>query len=297
MRIFITGGTGLIGSALIEQLQNQEHQITVFTRNRTKGGQKLGNKVEFCTSLSTLRSLEGYDAVINLAGEQIIGKRWSKQQKERLCSSRWDITDRLTELINKSPNPPQVFISGSAVGYYGVQDENVLTEKSFPHDGFLHQLCKRWEKLALKAQSNRTRVCISRTGIVLSPEGGMLPMMLLPFRLGLGSTFGTGRQYISWIHIQDMVNGLLFLLNNPKAEGVFNLTAPNPTSNQIFSKTLAATLSRPCIFRIPSFLLKMIMGEMSTMVIDGQRVTPKHLEKLSFHFTHEHLDEAFKSLI
>ncbi|NLZ73402.1 MAG: TIGR01777 family protein [Bacteroidales bacterium] len=297
MRIFITGGTGLIGRALIDQLYNQGHQITVLTRNVSKAKLKLGNKVKFCPTLDSLTTLDDYEAVINLAGERIIGKRWSQKQKEKLCASRWNITGHLTKLINKSNNPPQVFISGSAVGYYGAQGENKLTEDSLPHDELVHQLCKKWEKLALDAQSNRTRVCISRTGIVLSKEGGMLPLMLPPFRFGLGTIFGTGKQYISWIHIQDMVNGIIFLLNTFDAEGIFNFTAPNPTSNKLFADTLATSLVRPRIFRIPSFLLKMTMGEMSTMVIDGQRVVPEHLKKLNFHFDYEHLNEAFKSMI
>ena len=297
MRIFITGGTGLIGSALINQLLNLGHHITVLTRNTAKAKLKLGDKVEFCSTLDSFTTLNGYDAVINLAGEPIIGKRWSKQQKERLCNSRWGITERLTELINKSNQPPQVFISGSAVGYYGAQDENRLTEDSPPHDEFLHQLCKKWEQLALNAQSNRTRVCISQTGIVIAKEGGMFPLMVLPFRWGLGAVFGTGKQYTSWIHIQDMVNGIIFLLNTPEAEGVFNFTAPNPTPNRFFANTLAATLSRPRIFCIPAFLLKMVMEEMSTMIVDGQRVIPKKLKDLNYHFSYEKLDEAFKNVI
>jgi hypothetical protein len=297
MRIFITGGSGLIGSNLIERLLKQGHKITLLTRNVKRTTQKLGNEIDYCSSLELLDTLDGYNAVINLAGEPIIGRRWSNKQKMELCNSRWNITARLTELIKNSSNPPQVFISGSAVGYYGVQSGQVLTEDMLAEDGFLHQLCKKWEELALDAQSERTRVCISRTGIVLSPKGGMLPMMLLPFRMGLGAVFGSGQQYISWIHIEDMLEGLCLLLDSTEAQGIFNFTSPNPESNRVFSDSLSAALSRPRIFRIPSFLLKMILGEAATMVLDGQYVFPQHLQEMGFHFAFEKLESAFQNIL
>lgn len=293
MRIFITGGTGLIGSSLIKELSKEEHQITVLTRDEVRAGKKLGNEISYCTNLDGLDTLDGFDAVVNLAGEPIVGRRWSDKQKERLCESRWSITYRLSELINKSSNPPRVFISGSAVGYYGSQDDRILTEESGSHDEFIHQLCYKWEQLALYAKSERTRVCILRTGIVLSKDGGMLPMMVLPFRFGLGSIFGKGSQYISWIHIRDMVSGILFLLSTLDAEGIFNLTAPSPETNKIFSKKLASAMSRPCMFRLPNIILKTFLGEMATMVVDGQRVFPDNLIKHGFNFKYDNLENAF----
>lgn len=293
MKIFITGGTGLIGRSLIKVISDQKHQIMVLTRNIAKARRMLGNTVEYCANIDLLNTLEGFDAVINLAGEPIVGKCWSNRQKEVLCESRWSITYRLSELIRNSINPPRVFISGSAVGYYGAQNGNELTEKSVPHDEFLHQLCDKWESLALEVQSDRTRVCVLRTGIVLSREGGMLPKMILPFRFGLGSTFGDGNQYISWIHIQDMVNAIIFLLNKGEAKGVYNMTVPNPETNRIFSKKLASVMSRPCLFRLPNFILKIVLGEMATMIVDGQRVVPHNLLKLGCNFKFENLDSAF----
>ncbi len=298
MHLFITGGTGLIGSALINMLLKQgHHQITILTRNKAKAEKNWGNRISYCTSLGLIDTLSGYDGVINLAGEPIIGKPWSLDQKERLCNSRWNITKRLTELIKISETPPQVFISGSAVGYYGKQKDNIVDEKSTPHNEFTHQLCKTWEELALEAQSEKTRVCISRTGIVLAKEGGMLSMLTLPFRLGLGCSLSNGSQYISWIHIQDMLNAIMFLLNTPEAQGCFNLTAPNPVTNKRFSKILSATLYRPCLFRMPAFAIKLLLGESSTMVLDGQRVIPKRLLDLHFRFMYEHLDDALNSLL
>lgn len=298
MHIFITGASGLIGSALIATLLKQGgHHITALTRNKAKMEQKWGTRIAYCPSLGQISSLTGYDAVINLAGEPIIGKRWNNAQKEKLCNSRWNITRRLTELIEKSDSPPHVFISGSAVGYYGAQGNQAVDENTPGEDEFTHRLCKEWEALALEAQSAKTRVCISRTGIVMSKEGGMLSMLTLPFHLGLGCSLGKGSQYISWIHIQDMVNALIFLMDTPEAKGIFNLTAPNPVTNKRFSKLLSATLYRPCLFRIPSFAIKLALGEAATMLLDGQRVMPQRLLDLHFRFSYEHLDNALAGLL
>ncbi|MBK5721852.1 TIGR01777 family oxidoreductase [Dysgonomonas sp. Marseille-P4677] len=298
MHIFITGGTGLIGSALIATLLQQGgYHITVLTRSKEKLDKKWGSRVAYCPSLEQLNSLSGYDVIVNLAGEPIIGKRWSKMQKAKLCNSRWDITRRLTELIKNSDTPPRVFISGSAVGYYGAQSDQPIDEKALPHDEFTHRLCKKWEELALEAQSEKTRVCISRTGIVMAKEGGMLSMLTLPFRLGLGCSLSKGTQYISWIHIQDMVNALIFLMNTPEAQGIFNLTAPGSVTNKRFSKLLSATLYRPCLFRMPAFIVKLVLGESATMLLDGQRVVPQHLLDLHFQFLYERLDGALASVL
>jgi len=297
MNIFITGGTGLIGSTLIDTLLRQGHKVTVLTRNVGKAKKKLPAGIDYCTSLEELQSLDGYDAVINFAGAPIMGSRWTKKRKELLCNSRWDITRRLTELIKASEHPPQVFISGSAIGYYGAQDDNVISETAEPHDEFTYQLCKKWEALAIAAESSQTRVCISRTGIVLSGKGGMLPMMALPFKIGLGSVLGKGSQFISWIHIKDMVDGIIYLLNMPEAKGAFNMTAPYPVTNRRFAKILASTLFRPRIFTIPSFLIKIALGEASTMLLDGQRAIPQRLTELHYRFSYEHLDEAIGEIV
>jgi len=297
MHIFITGATGLIGSALVRTLLKQGQEITVLTRNTAKAEKKLGKEVHLCTSLDSLKSMDGYDAVINLAGEPIAGKRWTKKRKERLRNSRWDITRRLTELIKSGDNPPAVFISGSAVGYYGAQDDNVITEISDANDEFTYRLCKKWESLAIAAESSKTRVCISRTGIVLSRRGGMLALLALPFKFGLGSILGKGSQYISWIHIQDMVNGIIYLMNMPEANGVFNFTSPYPVTNKRFANILSSTLYRPQILRIPSFLIKAVLGESATMLIDGQRAIPEHLSDMHFRFMYEHLDDALSDLM
>lgn len=297
MRIFITGGTGLIGKALIQTLSLQGNAVTVFSRDINKAKLILGERIDYCSSLDTLQSLDGYDAIINLAGESIAKKCWTKKQKEKLCNSRWNITRRLTELIKMSVTAPRVFISGSAIGYYGAQKDNVINENTEPHDEFTFQLCKKWEELAMAADGRHTRVCTLRTGVVLSDEGGMLPMLTFPFRIGLGSILGSGKQYISWIHIDDMVNGIIFLLNTPEARGSFNFASPNPVTNRRFCNILSKTLYRPRIFHIPAFLIKLVIGEGAILITDGQRAIPERLLDMRYRFKFEYLDEAIKDLL
>ncbi|MFR8677755.1 MAG: TIGR01777 family oxidoreductase, partial [Escherichia coli] len=227
MKIVITGGTGLIGRHLIPRLLDLGHQITVVTRNPQKASSVLGPRVTLWQGLADQSNLNGVDAVINLAGEPIADKRWTHEQKERLCQSRWNITQKLVDLINASDTPPSVLISGSATGYYGDLGEVVVTEEEPPHNEFTHKLCARWEEIACRAQSDKTRVCLLRTGVVLAPDGGILGKMLPPFRLGLGGPIGSGRQYLAWIHIDDMVNGILWLLEN-ELRGPFNMVSPYP---------------------------------------------------------------------
>lgn len=296
MRIFIAGGTGLIGSALIPVLHKKGHEITVLTRNVAKAEKKLGNMARFCASLEAKSSLDKYDAVINLAGESIAGKKWTKKRKHSLCESRWSVTYKLSELILGGKMPPKVYISGSAIGYYGAQNDVILTEDSVPKDEFTYQLCKKWEDLAMYAICDDTRVCLLRTGIVLSSKGGMLRKISLPFKCGLGAVLGNGKQYISWIHIEDMVDAIVYLLENREARGAFNMTSPTPVTNRCFSKALAHVLHRPCFLRIPAFIVKMVLGEMSTLVIDGQRAIPLKLLEIGFKFKFLEVSKAFENI-
>lgn len=301
MKILITGGTGLIGQALIEELLQFEHQIVLFTRDKSIA------KHRFSTPTPHLESIvdnvddidfNNLDAIINLAGEPIVNKRWTEKQKQVLCESRWQLTAKLTNKILASDTPPSVFISGSAIGVYGRQGERHVDE-SFDdfYPEFSSTLCKEWEAIALKAQTDKTRVCLLRTGIVLAETGGAIAKMLPAFRLGLGGPIGNGRQVMSWIHLQDMVNMILFLLNNADLNGPFNATAPNPVNNKVFSKTLANELHRPCMFKVPGFVLKLAMGEMSDLLIYGQHVYPKRLLDAGFRFRYPELNQALKNLL
>ncbi|MEZ0533735.1 TIGR01777 family oxidoreductase [Enterobacter sp. KB-221C9] len=296
MKILLTGGTGLIGRHLIARLQALHHDITVVTRSPEKARQVLGAGVDIWKNLADQQNLDGFDAVINLAGEPIADKRWTEEQKQLLCSSRWNITEKLVELIRNSHTPPSVLISGSAVGYYGDLGEVVVTEEEPPHNEFTHKLCAQWERLASAAQSDRTRVCLLRTGVVLAPKGGILAKMLPPFRLGLGGPIGNGRQYLAWIHIDDMVNGILWLLDND-LRGPFNMVAPYPVRNEQFAHALGHALHRPAILRVPATVIRLMMGEASVLVLGGQRALPKRLEAAGFAFRWYELEEALGDVV
>lgn len=297
MKLLITGGTGLIGRHLIARLLSLSHQVTVVSRSPERARRLLGDQVTYWHGLEDKTSLDGFDGVINLAGEPIADKRWTKAQKARLCHSRWDITRQLAQLIRHSQTPPAVFLSGSAVGYYGDQGQALVTEDEPPHDDFTHELCAHWEALALEAESDKTRVCLMRTGVVLSAEGGALAKMLPVFRLGLGGPIGSGRQYLPWIHIDDMTNAILYLLDTPMLNGPFNMVSPYPVRNEKFSAMLANVLDRPGFMRTPGWALRILMGEAATLLLGGQRAIPQQLEKAGFGFRFFELEEALNDLL
>nr|WP_319555769.1 TIGR01777 family oxidoreductase [uncultured Vibrio sp.] len=300
MKILLTGGTGFIGSELLKLLTI--NQVVLLTRSPEKARQHLqhadvGN-IEYIDSLDQLADLNHIDAVINLAGEPIADKRWTKKQKDKICKSRWKITEQIVELIHASTKPPSVFISGSAVGYYGDQQEHPFDECLHVNsEEFPHLVCDKWEQIAKRAESEDTRVCFLRTGVVLGPNGGALAKMLLPYKLGLGGPLGNGNQYLPWIHILDMVRAIMYLLNTPHAHGAFNLCAPHPVSNRIFSATLAKTLKRPHILFTPQWLMELLMGESACLLFDSIRAKPKKLTELDFQFSYSRIEPALKHLL
>ena len=293
MNIFITGGTGLIGKTLVAELK-LSNQITVLTRKPDK--QPSENNVNYVSSLKDL-DFNTFDIVVNLAGEPIVEKQWSDEQKDILCQSRWEITQAIVDKIEAcDKDKPIRFISGSAVGFYGRQDQRPINESytdTYPE--FSHMLCQRWEQIALS--TDKASTALLRTGIVLSTEGGALKKMLLPFKLGLGGKIASGQQMMPWIHINDMVNAILFLINNSELEGPFNLTAPHPVTNLEFSKTLANALGRPSVFPMPEFVLRAIMGEMADLLVYGQNAVPQRLLDAGFTFEHNKLRRALDSLL
>ncbi|MEZ8030172.1 TIGR01777 family oxidoreductase [Enterovibrio norvegicus] len=296
MHILITGGTGLIGRTLISKLG--DHEITVLTRSPQKAKNVLPSTVTTIADLDELTDFNNIDAVINLAGEPIVDKRWSDQQKGIICSSRWGITEKIVSRILTADNPPKTLISGSAVGYYSDQKDAIVDE-SLVVDAtdFAHAVCANWERIALRARPAKTRVCLLRTGIVLSKEGGALKKMLLPYQLGLGGAIGDGNQYFPWIHIEDMANAIVHLLEKSEHEGAFNLTAPNPVTNREFSQSLAASLDRPHILFTPAFAIKLMLGEAGQLLLEGQRAIPKALEEDGFTFTYKEIRPALDSLL
>ena len=296
MKILLTGGTGLIGRHLIPRLLELGHSVTVSTRHPDTARARLDPRVTLWRDFEGHHHLNDRDAVSNLAGEPIADKRWTAEQKQRLCHSRWDLTQRLVGLIHASDTPPSVLISGSAIGYYGDLGEVVVTEEEPPHNEFTHKLCARWEQIACEAQSERTRVCLLRTGVVLAPRGGILGKMTPAFKLGLGGPIGNGRQYLAWIHIDDMVNGILWLLDND-LRGPFNMVSPYPVHNEQFAHALGHALHRPAIFRVPAAAIRLLMGESAVLVLGGQRALPKRLEAAGFAFRWYDLDEALKDVL
>jgi len=295
VNILLTGGTGLIGSEFIRQY-SREHEFTVTSRDFTKAKSKLGDNVKIVENVSSIENFESFDAVINLAGEPIADKRWTDTQKKIICNSRWDITSELVSKINSCDAPPSVFLSGSAIGYYGNQGDKLVTEETPPHNEFTHELCAKWETIAQSVDQAKTRVVTLRTGVVFTEKGGALGKMALPFKLGAGGTLGSGSQYLAWIHLQDMVRAISFLLENSACSGAFNLTAPEPVTNKMFSKALAKSLNRPCLFNVPGFVMKVAMGESSTMILEGQRVIPQKLTTAGFSFDFRSIDEALREM-
>ncbi len=274
MNILITGGTGFIGRALCQSLVVEQHQLVVLSRYpETVPEPAIG--IAALAQLEQNKTLpQAFDVVINLAGEPIANKRWSDAQKQRIISSRIDTTETLIHYFKQVEHKPKVFISGSAIGYYGVSDHatssmqlsydvfNLANENSTGDDSFSSQLCQQWEASALQAQDLGIRTCLLRTGIVLGKDGGALSKMLPPFKLGLGGRIGNGKQWMPWIHRDDLIGIIKHCIHNDTVQGAINGTAPNPVTSQVFSQTLGAVLKRPAIFPMPAIVVKLLMGQM-----------------------------------
>lgn len=297
MRIFITGGTGLIGRRLCKALLAEGHELTVLSRNPASVSAKCGAGVRVLASLAEWHPAQAFDAIINLAGEPIVDKRWTAQRKRVLRDSRVTLTEELVRRIAVAEHKPSVLLSGSAVGYYGNGGNLMLDESSDAGEDFAAQLCKGWEDAARIAESLGVRTCLLRTGLVLSNDGGMLARMLLPFKLGLGARLGDGKQWMSWVHIDDYVEMVLRLLRDDPLHGPYNMTAPNPVTNGEFTSTLAAALHRPAFFVAPAAILKLGMGETASLLLEGQRVLPKKMEAAHYRFAFPTLAEALRDLV
>lgn len=295
--ILITGGSGFLGSALIADWLKQGHRMTVISRNPLVAMQKLGAKVNVVDSLKLLPAHVHFDAVVNLAGAPIFGSRWSVARKQLLRDSRIKLTEQLVGFLAELPVKPEVLISGSAIGVYGSQADRLLTESSNANPDFSQQLCADWESAALKAETLGIRVCLVRTGLVLDKDGGLLQRMLPAFRLGMGGQLGDGRQWMSWIHRQDWVEIVDTLLSCTDLQGAFNATAPQPVSNLEFSRSLARHLHRPMLMPLPARLLKLLLGEMSELVLGSQRVIPERLQTAGFKFGFTRLDDALTQIL
>jgi hypothetical protein len=297
VHILITGGTGLIGRQLCKALQTEGHELTVLSRDPNSIPEKCGAGVHAMTRLDEWHPGRVFDAVINLAGEPIVDARWTRRRKQALRDSRVTLTEQLARRIAAAHRKPGVLLSGSAVGYYGNRSDAMLDESAPAGEDFAARLCKSWEEAALGTEKSGVRVCLLRTGLVLSRQGGLLGRMLLPFRLGLGARLGNGKQWMSWIHIDDYVAMLLILLRNEQASGPYNMTAPQPVTNKEFTAVLAATLRRPAPLTVPAILLKAVMGERACLLLEGQRVLPKMIDSTGYRHTFAKLADALHDLL
>ncbi len=295
MRILMTGGTGFLGTHLCALLLREGHQLTIITRQPQVVFTRYNGKARALRRLADLTVNDSFDVVINLAGEGLADKPWTHQRKLAIYTSRVNLTEELVDWMRRVKKQPQLLISSSAIGWYGNQPNTILDEDSSAHDEYLHQLCHDWEQAALTAEKLGLRVCILRTGIVLGRNGGMLRRLLPIFGFHLGGRLGDGNQWISWISLHDYLAAVQFLLHNPKLSGVFNLTAPQPVTNTDFTDALAGLLHRKTFIHVPSTLLRLMMGEMATLLLGGQRVLPSRLLDAGFSFRSPSLLKALHS--
>lgn len=292
MHILLTGGTGLIGRALCRYWQAQGHQLSVWTRQPDKVAALCGPQVRAVKALQELDQTP-VDAVINLAGAPIADRPWSHKRMALLWSSRIALTETLLAWLESREHKPSVLVSGSAVGWYGDGGERELSEDSPPvNEDFASQLCIAWEETAQRAEAMGVRVVLVRTGLVLSPEGGFLSRLLLPFKLGLGGPIGNGRQWMPWIHIDDQIALIDFLVHQPGAQGPYNACAPKPVRNREFAKSLGRVLHRPALIPLPAFFLRLALGELSLLLLGGQRAVPARLLEAGFTFQFTDLSAA-----
>ena len=302
MRIVIAGGSGFLGSALSQALAAGGHDVTILTRRAsppTAGSPRL-SYVPWTpdgTAGAWGSTVNGADALVNLAGESIAARRWSSAQKQKLRDSRLLATRSLTSAIRQAARAPAVFISGSAVGYYGDRGNETLTETSLPGTDFLAALAKEWEAAANDV-TQITRVALVRTGIVLDQKEGALAKMLPPFRMFVGGPLGSGTQYMPWIHRDDWVRLVSWMMSTEGARGPFNATSPSPVTNAEFSKALGHALKRPSLLPAPAFALRTMLGEMAdALLLSGQRALPVRATDLGFSFRYSHIDEALMSVL
>ena len=301
MKIVAIGATGFVGRRLVETL-GSDHEITVVSRNPDKTKSRIRNEVQFVRWDPGAEPfpdgvLDGADGVVNLAGDNVADGRWNAAKKKRMADSRLDTTSKLADAITAADPPPPVLINASAIGFYGSRGDEELDENSAPGSGFLADLCVRWEGATQKAADAGVRTVLLRVGIVLGQGGGALAKMLFPFRLGLGGALGNGRQWMSWIHIDDMVGLILHALENPSVEGPVNSTAPHPVTNRDFSKTLGKVLRRPAFLPAPGFALRLAVGEFAEVLLEGQKVLPRQAETSGYQFRFRELEPALLDVL
>jgi uncharacterized protein (TIGR01777 family) len=296
-RIVVTGSTGLVGTQLVAELARAGVQVVRAVRRPVSDPH---GEVFWDPDAGKIdaAALDGADAVVHLAGENIAGGRWTEKFKQRIRDSRVQGTRLLSEAIAGLTNKPRTFVCASAIGYYGDRGDEVLTESSPPGDDFLADVCREWEAACQPARGAGVRVVNTRIGVVLSPHGGALKKMLTPFKLGVGGRLGNGRQYMSWVALDDVVESIGFILATPEVAGPVNLTAPNPATNLDFTKTLGRVLSRPTVFPLPAFAARLHFGEAAdALLLSSTRVLPQALTAAGYQFRYPELEPALRHLL
>ena len=302
MNIVISGGTGFIGSALLEHLLEKRHSVVLLTRTPDALQHLTGDfvQVERWDGKAVgawARCVDGADVVIHLAGEPIAAKRWTEKQKVRIIGSRIETTKVIVTAITQVEKKPSVLVNASAVGYYGNVEEGDVTESHAKGNDFLANTCDRWEQEARAAESLGVRVVLLRTGVVLERGGGALKKMLPPFKLFVGGPLGSGRQWFPWVHRDDVIGIILFAIEHPDLSGPVNVAAPEPVTMKQFCQTLGKAVRRPSWAPVPAFVLRAALGEMSEMLLTGQRVVPQKLEESGYTFRYPRLDEALAAIL
>ncbi len=298
MKIFITGANGFVGTSLCRTLLKQGHEVSGLVRGE---GKNLPGGVSYVVGESTKpgkwqETVAGHDVLINLAGASIF-KRWNKEYKQLLRDSRILTTKNLVEAIPEESAEKMTLLSTSAVGYYGFRGDEELNETAPAGDDFLAILARDWENEAYKAREKRVRVVITRFGIVLGQDGGALEQMTMPFRFFVGGPLGSGRQWFSWIHVEDLIRAALFVISRPDIDGAVNFTAPNPIRNKDLAKTIGTFMHRPSFMPAPAFMIKLFMGELGSVILNGQRVLPGVLQSKGFEFNFPDIKSALRNLL
>jgi uncharacterized protein (TIGR01777 family) len=301
MKVIVTGATGLVGRALVRSLLSDGHEVTRLVRGEAQGFRAPGTRAvhwEPYKGEINARELEGRDAAVHLAGDPIASGRWDEEKKRRILESRVKGTHLLAETLAGLSEKPRVLVSASAIGFYGDRGEEVLHEESASGEDFLSEVCREWEKATLAASQAGIRVVHLRIGIVLSAEGGALSKMLTPFKLGLGGRVGSGRQYMSWLTLDDLVSIIRRALEDEHLRGPVNAVAPNPATNAEFTKTLGRVLGRPTFLPLPAFAARLAFGEMAdALLLSSARVAPTRLQEAGYQFRHPELEGALRYVL
>ncbi len=299
MKLVITGATGFIGAALVDYLVSHGHNLVLLVRKIPSKSFLANVSISLWdgrTVSDWCRHIDEAETIINLAGEPIGHKRWNESQKKEIVGSRINATRAIVEAVNAADRRPRLLINASAIGFYGDRGDSLIDESAAAGKGFLAETCVKWEKEALAASSANTRVVLMRTGVVLDKDGGALARMAAPFKLFAGGPPGSGKQWVSWIHRQDVIRAIDFIIANPKLTGPVNITAPEPVTMRQLSAYLGEAMGRPSWVTVPEFVIKGMLGEMSELVLSSQRILPKKLMEAGFSFTYTKVNDALRAI-